>query len=228
MARRRRNQKKQDDTLIDVVEAKDQATDFIDANKNLILGGLTLLVLIVGGIFAYNNFYKAPRQAEAIDQMYKAEQQFAKDSFALALTNPGEGAMGFLDIIDSYGGTAAANTANYYAGISYLNLGKFEAAIDFLSAFSPDDKITAFTKYGALADAYSELDKMDEALSYYQKAANHGDNELLTSIYLKKLGLLYAKQGKTEEARSAFQKIKDKYPNSPDGQDIDKYLARLK
>jgi hypothetical protein len=52
--------------------------------------------------------------------MMLAQQQFEKDSFQLALTNPGGGYSGFLDIIDSYSGTKTANLAKYYAGICYL------------------------------------------------------------------------------------------------------------
>jgi hypothetical protein len=133
---KKRNQKKSDETLVDLVEVGSQAQSFYDRNQNIIFGALVGLVVIIGGVFAYNNFYKKPRQAEATEQMFQAQLQFERDSFIMALTNPGGGYYGFLDIIDNYGGTKAGNLANYYAGISYLNLGKYEAAIDYLKAFN--------------------------------------------------------------------------------------------
>jgi len=225
MARRKRN-KKQDETLVNIVEARDQAQDFFDRNQQLILGAVLAVVLIAGGIFAYNNFYIKPRQTEAIEQMFQAEVQFQRDSFVQALTNPGGGYKGFLDIVEDYKGTPAANLANYYAGISYLNIGEYEAAISFLEDFKPDGEIGPIMKYGALGDAYSELNDLDEAMSYYKRAANTKENDLLTPYYLKKIGLLSEYQQNYSDALEAYQKIKDSYPQSTQARDIEKFIQR--
>jgi len=227
MAKRKKSQKKADETLVDIVEVRDQAQGFLDHNQNLVFGGLLALVLIVGGIFAYNNFYKTPKQQEATEQMYQAQIQFERDSFARALTNPGGGYPGFLDIIDNYGATEAGNLAHYYAGIAYLNLGQYEAAIDYLKDYTPSGTITPIMKNGALGDAYAELNDLDEAMSYYQRAANAGENEMLTSYYLKKVGMLHERNGNFNQALEAYESIKENYPNSPDGRDIDKYIIRV-
>ncbi len=227
MASRKRNQKKAEETLVDIVEVRDQAQSFVDRNQNIVLGGLLVIVLIIGGIFAYSNFYQQPWQQEAMEQMYQAQVQFQRDSFALALTNPGGGYLGFLDIIDSYGSTDAGNLANYYAGISYLNLGQFEAAIDFLNDFDPAGDITPIMKYGALGDAYSELNDLENALDYYEDAVSAGDNDMLTPYYLKKVGMLHEKNGSFAQAKAAYERIKEEYPSSPVGQDIEKFIIRV-
>ncbi len=224
---RRRKRKQTDETLVDLVEVTDQASDFFERNQMKILGGLTLLVLLIGGYFFYSQFVKAPKERDATAQMVQAQVQFEKDSFALALTNPGGGFSGFLDIIDNFNGTKAANTAQYYAGISYLHLGQYDAAIDYLSSFSPDNTVLEYTKYGAIGDAYSEKNDYTNALSFYEKAVDVGANEVLASYYLKKIGLLHEKQGQFAAAKTAFEKIKEKYPNSQEGTDIDKYIARV-
>ncbi|MCO6480585.1 MAG: tetratricopeptide repeat protein [Phaeodactylibacter sp.] len=226
MARRKRNQKKADETLVDIVEVRDSAQGFIDENQRLIFGALVALVLIVGGIFAYNNFYKKPRQAEAEEQIFRAQQQFERDSFALALSNPGGGYMGFLEIINNYGATPAGNSARYYAGISYLNLGKYQAAIDFLKQFKAKGEVMPIMKYGAMGDAYSELQDFDNAMKFYKKAANEAENDLLTPYYLKKVGLLHERNGNFAEAQKAYKEILEKYPDSPVGRDIEKYITR--
>lgn len=227
MARRIKNRKKADETLVDIVEVRDQAQGFFEKNQRLVFGFGVALILIFGGLLIYKNFYQAPREAEAIDQMNLAQYQFERDSFAQALTSPGVGSSGFLDIIDNYGGTEAANLAHYYAGISYLNLGQFEAALDYLQDFSPNGDILPVMKFGALGDAYSELGRMDEALSSYKKAVNQSDNSVLASYYLKKLGMLHEKQGDLEAARKAYEEVKTEYPDSPYATDIDKYLTRV-
>ena len=46
-------------------------------------------------------------------------------------------------------------------------------------------------------------------------------------MYLKRLGMLYEKQGQAADARKQYQQIKDQYPNSSEARDIEKYLIRL-
>lgn len=221
----RKNSKKiQEETLVDLVEARDSASGFFEKNQKAVVGVATLIALIIAGYVLYQFFYKEPREVAAKEMIYKAEQQFLRDSFALALENPGGGFEGFLDIIDNYSGTKTSNLAKYYAGVSFLNLGNYGEAVDYLSSYSAAGEISPTMKYGALGDAYSELNELDKALSNYKKAAYGTENELLSPYYLKKYGMLCENQGDNDSAQKAFTAIKDKYPNSAEGQDIDKYL----
>jgi tetratricopeptide (TPR) repeat protein len=223
-----RKPKKKEETLVDIVQVKEKAEDFFERNQLAVLGGLGAIVLIVGGLFVYHNLYKIPRNERAMAQMFQAQFQFDRDSFALALENPGGGYDGFLDIIDKFSGTKASNLANYYAGVSYLHLGRYEAAIEFLNSYKPGGDITPILKQGTLGDAYSELQEWNKAISHYDKAIANGDNNYLTPYYLKKLGLLHTHQGNHEKALKAFERIKKDYPNTSASQDIDKYIARAK
>lgn len=219
--------KKADDTLVDIVEVSGKAQNIFERyQKFIVYGGGALLVLLAAFI-AYKFLYQVPRENEAKEQMYQAEYQFARDSFALALTNPGGGFEGFLGIIEKYSGTASANLANYYSGVAYLHLGKVDAAISYLEDFKPGGKVTPIMKLGLLGDAYSEKSDFDRALSYYKQAANATDNEVLSPYYLMKLGLLQENQGKNEEALKTYEQIKSKYPNSTEGKEIDKFITRI-
>ena len=222
---RRKKQQDNEETIIDLVDARESAQDYFERNKTFVLAAVGGLILIVGGFLFYNLFIQAPKENSAEAAMYQAEEQFARDSFALALENPGQGFEGFLDIIDNYSGTKSANLAHYYSGISYLNLGRYDVAVAYLEDFSPGGVITPIMKYGALGDAYSELGEMDKALLYYQKAGNY-DNSFLAPYYLMKYGLLSEKQGDSSSAKTAFEKIQQKYPDSREGLEIDKYIAK--
>ncbi|MCB9284210.1 MAG: tetratricopeptide repeat protein [Lewinellaceae bacterium] len=224
---KRKKQTPTTETLVDLVEAREQAQDFFERNQNYILGALAVVLVAVGGIFAYNNIYIKPKQKEAIGQMWKAEEQFFQDSFALALTNPGGGYQGFVDLEKNYGGIPSGNATNYYAGISYLNLGQFEAAISYLKDVKPKGDILPIMKHGALGDAYSELGKYDEALSQYKKAISTNENEAITPIYLLRFGMLNEKLEKYGEARKAYQKLVDEYPTTVMAKDAGKYLIRI-
>jgi tetratricopeptide (TPR) repeat protein len=225
---RRKGRKKQEETIVDLVEARDQAQNFFEKNQILVIGIAAVLLLAIGGYLAYQFLVLAPREKQAIEQMYKAEYRFSQDSFALALENPGGGFEGFLDIIDNYGGTKTANTAKYYAGISYLNLGRTDAAIEYLKEFKPaGSDIMPIMKYGALGDAYSENSEFDQAIASYKKAVNAKDNEFLTPYYLNKLALLLDHQGEKASALETFQTLKKDYPDSAEGKEAEKYILKL-
>lgn len=227
MAKKKQEVRRADETLIDIVEVREQAGDFFERYRTIILGVGSVLLLAIIGWFAYNQFYLKPKQQEAIDQMFQAQIQFERDSFQLALVNPGGGYIGFLDIIDNYGGTPAANLANYYAGVCYLHLGKYDAAVSYLSDFNAKGEVMPIMKNGALGDAHAELNDLSKAMSYYKKAVNAGENDLLTPYYWKKIAMLNEKNGDTDAALDAYEKIKNDYPNAPDARDIDKYIARV-
>jgi len=215
-----------DDTLVDIVEVKEQAQDFFEKNQNLVIGLLVGAVLLAGAFLAYKYGYQAPREQASMEAIHKAEFQFKQDSFALALSNPGEGYEGFIDIAANYSGTKAGNLASYYAGISYLNLGSYEAAIEYLNDYSASDDITPITKNGALGDANAELGNMDAALSGYKKAVN-SDNAFLTPYYLNKLAVLSMAQNDNATALSSFERIKNDYPQAAEAKDAEKYILLL-
>ncbi|HMS99131.1 MAG TPA: tetratricopeptide repeat protein [Saprospiraceae bacterium] len=215
------------DEIVNIVEVKEHAQDFYVKHQKLILSVMTGLVLLVGGYLAYKYAYVEPKEKAAVEAMYQAEMQFARDSFASALDNPGGGAEGFASIADNYGGTKAANTAKLYAGICNLNLGKYEEAIEYLEDYSPGDDITPAVKFGSLGDAHAELGDLDKAADFYEKAANAGDDEFNAPFYFNKLGLLQFAQKKNEEALKSFKTIVDKYPTSIEAREAEKFVARL-
>ncbi|MEO1261647.1 MAG: tetratricopeptide repeat protein [Bacteroidota bacterium] len=231
MAKRKKNKKKNkrdEEILLDITEVTGQAEDYLEKNQKPIMISAILFVLVVGGYLAYQNLYLKPKQDDAVTQMAEAEYQFARDSFALALANPGGGYPGFADIVNNYGGTDAANAALYYSGISTLNMGQYDAAISYLEEFSADGDLLPIMKHGALGDAYSENGDLDKGLSLYNQAVSAGDNELLTPYYLKKVAMLSQKLGKNDAAVQAWERIKTDYPNSNEAREAPKYLISLK
>lgn len=226
MAKEKETNKPTDEQLAGAIERPTSITDFFEDNKDLVtylLGGLFVIVI---GFLVYRQFIQAPKETESIEQMAQAQRMFEQDSFALALTNPGNGYPGFADIAEDYSGTKAGNLALYYAGVSYLNLGQFDAAIDYLEDFSPAGDISPTMRAGALGDAYAEKGQPNKALSQYKKAAS-GTHPFLASYYLKKYGMLSEKQGDLATAREAYETIKTEYHDSPFAADIEKYLGRV-
>ena len=188
---------------------------------------LLAIILIVAGFFAYRNLVSEPNEKLATEAMFRAEQYYRLDSARLALNGDNINA-GFLKVIARYGGTKAANLASFYAGSCYLKLGDYNNAIKYLKDFSTSVQQLQERDYGLLGDAYSELNRKEEAAEQYKKAGTFFEkDELLSPEYLFRSGYLYESMGKTQDAIAMYRLIKDKYPTSQRGADIDKYLARL-
>ena len=214
------------DEEIDLQEQYGKAEEFINKNKNMVIGVLAAALLIICGFLAFNAIYIPAQEAEARSQMFVAEQYFAKDSFQLAL-NGNDNYPGFLDIIGDYSGmTQATNLAQYYAGICYLNLGDYDSAISHLSKFSGSDEMVSSMALGAMGDAYSELGNVDKGISYYKKAANNSKNEFTGAMFLMKAAAAYEAKGDAKTAKGLYEQVKKNYPDSNQTRDIDKYIAR--
>jgi len=197
---------------------------FIEANQNIILIVVGVIVVVVLGFFGFKRFYMAPKEKEAQGQMFMAEKYFEMDSLNKALNGDGQ-YLGFLGIIDEYGITKSADLAQYYAGICYLKLGQYENAIDYLKKFDSDDEIAAPMAKGAIGDAYMELNETDKGIQYYLDAADMRKNDFTAPMFLMKAGLAYDISGKPEKALEMYKRVKKEFPRSFDAREIDKYIS---
>ena len=215
------------DNLTEIESALTRTEQFLETNQKLIGIVIGAIVVVALGYFGISKLYFEPRQKTAQEQIFRAQEYFEKDSFKLALNGDGNNP-GFLDIIDDFGSTKAGNLSNYYAGISYLHMGKYEEAIEYLKKFDTDDVLLGPISVGAQGDAQLELGKADKALDLYTEAYKMNDNELTTPVYMLKAGELLESSGKSDEALKLYETIKQKYAETNEGRGIDKYIARIK
>jgi tetratricopeptide (TPR) repeat protein len=196
----------------------------------------SLIILGTGGWLLYKNFVLIPKEEKAAELIFPAEklfdkmvqQGFNKDSINLVL-NGGNGiSTGMLKIISNYSGTTSSNRAHFIAGACYLHNKDFNNAIKHLNDFTTGATQVQTAAYLMLGDANAELKKNDDAYSFYKKAASlNTKDEFMTPEALFKSALFAENIGKTEDAISFFQKIKEEYPKSSHANEVDKYLARL-
>jgi len=222
-----KNKSAQEDNLQELESALTKTEQFIEDNQKMITYAVGGILLVVVAYLGFSKFYLQPKEDEALAQMFMAENYFEKDSFELAVNGDGN-YDGFLDIMDDYGITKSANRAKYYTGISYLHLGQYEDAIEYLKSFKTDDLLLAPVAEGAQGDALVELGETDAALKQYKKAYSISDNELTAPIYMMKAAGLLETMDELEEALSLYEEIKEKYPTSTEGTNVDKYIARIK
>ncbi len=215
------------DELQQVNEALSRTEQYIEKNQKNILIALGVIVVLVGGVLLFRHSYLAPREKEAQEMIFMGEQYFAVDSFQIALKGNGAEYIGFEAIIDEYGITRTAKVAAAYAGVSYMHLGQYETAIDYLKKCDADDIMVSPALLGAIGDCYVELKKYSKAVEYFEKAAET-DNELLAPIYLMKAAAVYEKVEKYDKALAAYELIQKKYPLTQEGSEVERYIERVK
>ena len=216
-------------------ESASKTEAFVEKNQKYIFVIIGLVAVVVLGYLGYTEFIAKPKQANAMNDMFQAQKYFdqavngvEKDSLFTLSLNGGEGKFGMLDIIDEYGGTPAANLANYYAGTAYLRLKDYKNAIEYLNKFSSDDEILAPLAKGNLGDAFVQLNQLDDALDYYEQAAKMRDNDYTAPMYLYKAGTIALDLGKADKALTYFETIKEKYPNASEMVMVEVLIGKAK
>lgn len=219
------------DPEVAIASAIGRVEAFIMRNSRSLLTALGVVILVVGGFFGYKYLVAVPRMEKASAMMFAAEQQFAQDSFKLALNGDGNFA-GFLQVIEKYGSTGTGNVARHYAGICYLRLGQYQEALDYLTQYkgSTDDvpsALLAAQNYGLRGDVYVQMGNYVEAAKSYEKAVATSSDPLTAPYYLKKAGEVYEKLGDNAKALAAYEAVEVDYPTSMEARDIQKYIGRI-
>lgn len=225
-------------TTAEVFNTLDQTASrseqWIIKNRKIIFGFLGAVVVIILGYLAYQKYVQIPKEKEAANELAFPKVYFedamtnsvAADSlFTLALEGA-DGKYGFIDVADNYSGTKAGNLANYYAGISYLRLKKYQEAIESLEKFSSNDELLGPVAKGAIGDAFADINQFDDAYDFYMEAANLKDNNFSTPLFLFKAGNTAMDLENYSEALDAFEKIKSDYPTSDEAKNIDIYINK--
>lgn len=210
----------------EIVIAK--AKDFWVRNSKIISIICVVVVLGVAGYFIYKNYIQKPKEEKSVDVIYKAEAYYRMDSLNLALKGDGQ-YLGFLKVIDQYRGTAAGNLACYYAGVCYLKLDDNLNAIKYLKKFNTSSKPVQARVFKLLGDAKGDLGKTAEAVDYYKKAAHtFEDDKDGSAEALFLAGYLTDRVLKNQkEAIALYKELKEKFPKTKEGIDVDNYLAQL-
>jgi tetratricopeptide (TPR) repeat protein len=210
-------------------EGASKAEEWVVRNQKYIFGIVGAIAIVTIGYLAYQKFIVEPKELEAADEMFLAQQNFQKaldattgqDSLFNVALNGADGKYGFVKIASEYSGTDAGNLANYYAGMAYLNTGKNTEAIAYLDKFSSEDMILSALAKGAVGDAFAQKNQLKEALEYYKKAAEMNPNDLTTPRFLLKAGQTAFSLGQKADALKYFTEIKEKYEATPEARNID-------
>lgn len=204
-------------------EKASKTEEFVRTNQNIILGVIGAVIIGVLGYLGYQSFILKPKEEEASKEIYQARVFFdeainatgqAKDSIFQLAINGGNAKPGFVEVAENYSGTKTASLAHYYAGISYLNIGEYQKAIEHLEKFKLKDEIIAPLAKGAIGDAFLQINQPNEALSYFEEAANLSTNSFTTPKYLLKASLTALEIQETKKALAFLERIDQEFPTT--------------
>lgn len=225
-------------TTAEVFESLDKGAsrteEWVEKNQKtifIILGAVALVTILY---LVYDKMFAGPKEEEAATEMFQAEKYFtqavdaptASDSLYNLSLKGGEGKLGFLGVIENYSGTDAANNAQYFAGMAYLNMGKYKQAVEHLDNFKSKDEILTAMAKGGMGDAFAQLGDNAKAIRYYEDAVKAVDNDMTSPRFMFKAAQLLLAGNKKAEALKYFNEIKEKYSTSQEAMNIDVYISR--
>ena len=215
-------------------EGASRTEEWAVKNQKYILGIVGAIALLVLCYLGYNKLVSEPKEKDAMNEMYTAKKNFdddvsgvSSDSLYRMSLDGGEGKYGMLDIISEYGGSPAANLANYYAGMAYLNLRDYQNAVTYLSDFSSDDKMLNPIAKGGIGDAFVQLEQKSDALEYYEKAFKANVNTFTTPLYLMKAARVAIELGENEKALGYLKRIKSEFSASTEATAADILIGKV-
>ena len=231
-----------ENVLVEDKDAAQKARGFWDEfSKPIIYIGSTIILLIAGW-YGYKAFIADPKEKEASELIFPAENLFgkmaatgfSKDSVNLVINGgdlEGKKITGLLKLINNFGGTAAGNRAKYMTGASYLHIKEFAKAIKYLEDFDGNGANQVQSKaYLMLGHAYAEQKKTADALDFYKKAASVNDKDEFFAADALLIAAGYSDAtGNNKEAINLYRQVKEKYPSNVSvlNGEIDRHLAKL-
>ena len=217
-------------------EKANRTEEWVEKNQKAILGVVIGVLVLALAYLAYTRLIAEPNEKEAANELTLAQESFTtalettntsvKDSLFMVALEGKNGKYGLLDIASNYGSTKAGNLANYYAGMSYLEIKDYGKAISHLEDFSSDDMMLAPLAKGAIGDAFVQLGQPEDALGYYEKATALSSNDFTTPRFLFKAGVTAIDLGQYDKAVNYLTRIKDEFSQSDYNKQVDLYLGK--
>ena len=210
---------------LDIGEVYTRTELFLEKHKRTVTYAVSGVLIVVAGLLGYKRFISEPRAKEAADNIWKAQYYFEIDSLDKAI-NGDDNYFGFEYIASEYGSTPSGELAHFYLGTCYIETGDSDPAIEHHNPAHLDDDVLRVMAVGNIGDALVELDRSDEAVTYFEKAAGMTTDDFTTPMYLMKAGILRQQAGDWKAAARHFGRIATEFPQSPDAAQAKKYLGR--
>lgn len=184
--------------------------------------GLLALILAAPGYM----YYQQQQAQQANEMLSKVLPVYQRGNFDQALNGSDQHA-GLLTIADGYGGTEPGNLAAFYTANALYEQEKYDRALTYFQRFEKGNDFIGASAYAAEATIYEAQGDLQRAARRYEQAASQYNNKLTAPRYLLEAGQEYEEAGNYEDAERVYRRIKEKYPDSDQAQEVERYLARI-
>jgi tetratricopeptide (TPR) repeat protein len=190
-----------------------------------VIAGALVVVLVIGGLIFWNMRSAAADLAlgQAMD-LYDAPlaQPGAPPEAGVYNTSADrakEANREFVAIAGNFGWLPAGSKAHYFAGVTYQELGQNSSAETELKAAagSWDHNLSNLAK-AALAGLYHQTGRDNQAIDIYNEIAAKPSSTVSTAVAQLDLAELYVAEGKQDQARTLWAKVKDADKDGAAGQ----------
>jgi len=200
---------------------------FIEKYAKQLGFGLVVVLLVILGYFVYEQFFIEPKNQEATSKFLIAQRNMVRGNDSLALGGKSAINPGFLGVYEEYSNTKIGKLSAYNAAVIEFKNGNYQKAYDFMNKFSSPNKIFMALKYGFMGDCLANLNKDDDAISYFDKAINASKDDYTSYYFTRKAGLLAIALKKNSAAKKYFSSIDEKYRDYDFGYS-DAYIEMMK
>ena len=227
----------------EVAQTAARVLETFTANRDriMVISVVVLLVLAIGGGY----FYWRKRTNDKAASMRGIAMSVTQSPIVPAPTGPGatqapntyptdrarqEAALkAFQEVAATYPSTDAGLAAQYHAAGALLSLGRLaeaEKAFADVAARTGSSVYVPMARLGR-AEALVGQTKYDDAIKTLTDLSADRDGALPIDGVLMELARTCVKAGKKEEARAAFKRVVDEFPESAYSQDARQQLALL-
>jgi len=201
-----------------------RALGYFENNRNTVFGVAGGIVLIVLALLGYS-WMQSNNNEKALSQMAVAVQKYEAGEFQASLDGDAS-FLGMIEIADSYGSTNSGNLAKFYAADALFRVGDMERALEYFESFSKGSDYLGASAYAGEAAIHELNGDQKKAGDLFVRAATVFESEITSPMYFENAARAYAAAGDKGKARSAYESIRDDYPNSQAARNVDFYLAQ--
>jgi len=189
-----------------------------------VIGIGIVVILAIGGLIFWNFRTSAADAAlgSAVDlyttPLATPGAPVEAGAYSTAAARATEANREFVAIAHNYGWLPEGTKARYFAGITYEDLGQnSNAETELKAAAGSSDRNVANLAKLALAGLYRQTSRDNDAVALYNEIIAKPSATVSASVAQLDLADLYATEGKQDQARALWAKVKDADKNGAAG-----------
>lgn len=200
-----------------------KAIEWIDQYQQYVLGGLAAIVIIIAGVFFYNN-YKAGKEQHAAVQFANAKKLYDEQNYNAAVDT-------LVRLTNEYSSTASAGVGTIYLANAFMFKKDYPVAERYYREYLDDygdDPILSVAAAAGVAGTFDERGDFAKAAELYEQAAKEYSESYRAPQFLMDAARCYRLAQKGDAALKALTELMEKYPKSKFVEEAKLMQAELK